>query len=97
MFYCPSFFAEKGRIHCRSVVTLARDALKSSHQLRSGRTQFLVMMKRQLAEDLLSFGSQCKQHVSTIILRACAMDESSCFKAVHQLNGAVVANLHTAG
>ncbi len=53
----------------RGVRAFAHNAAKSGHQLGSGRAQLVVMMKRQLAENFLPFGSERKQDFAAIVLR----------------------------
>jgi len=65
------------------IAAFAHDAAKSGHQLRSGRAHLVVMMKSQLAEDLLTFRSKREQNLATIILRAGAMDKPSGFQTIH--------------
>jgi hypothetical protein len=80
-----------------AIHSFTHDAAKRGGQLRSGQTEFIVVMQRQLAEDSFSFCSECKQHFAAVVLGARTMDESSGFQAVHQFNSAVVADLHPVG
>ena len=81
----------------RGIVAFPHDAAKSGHQLRSCRTQFVVMMQRQFAEDLLAFRSEREQDLAAIVASPRAMDKSPSFQPVHQLHRAVVADLHAVG
>jgi hypothetical protein len=61
----------------RGIVAFPHNAAKSGYQLRCSQAQFVVMMKRQFAENLLAFGSQRKQDLAAIVMSARAMDKSS--------------------
>jgi hypothetical protein len=77
MLCCFSLFLRQGPIHGRGIVAFPHNAAKRAYQLRSGRAQFVVMMKRQFAENLLAFGSECEQDLAAIVMSARAMDKSS--------------------
>jgi hypothetical protein len=78
----------------RGVCAFAHDAAKSGHQIGSSGTQFVVMMKRQFSEDLLSLRSECKQDLAAIVFGAGAMDKTSSFQAIYKFDCAMVADLH---
>ena len=67
---------------CR-LVALPHDAAKSAHQFGSGRPQFVVVMKRQFAQDLFAFGGKREQDLAAIVMGAGAMYKASGFQAVH--------------
>ncbi len=81
----------------RRIVALPHNAPKSGYQFGSGTAKFLMMMKRKLGEHLLSFGSKHEEHFAAVVVRPRAVHKSSRFQAVHQLYGAVVADLHAIG
>src|SRR6266852_739530 len=89
-----SLFVLCERMEGRAIAAFPHDAPKSRDQLRSGRAQLIVMMRRQFAEDLLPFGRKRQQHFAAIVLSTSAVDKSPRLEAVHQLHGAVVADLH---
>src|SRR5260370_32281364 len=89
-----SLFVLSERMEGRAIAAFPHDAPKSRDQLRSGRAQLIVMMRRQFAEDLLPFGRKRQQHFAAIVLSTSAVDKSPRLEAVHQLHGAVVADLH---
>src|SRR5712691_990137 len=94
MFRCHFFFGGRGRIRGLVFVTCAHDPPKRVYQFRSGRAQFVVMMKSELAQHLLALRSKRQQDFAAIILGPRAMDKSSTFEPVHQFDGAVMADLH---
>src|SRR6266481_4544378 len=81
-------------MHERAVTPFPHDAAKSGYQFSPRRSNFVVMMKRQLAENLLAFGGEREQNFAAIILSAAAVYKPSCFQPVHQLHRAVMLDLH---
>lgn len=79
------------------VIARAHDAAKSRDQFGSGAAEFVVMMERQLGEDLLSLGRKRKQNFAAVVLGSGAMNETSGFQAIHQFHGAMMADFHASG
>ena len=55
------------------------------------------MMKGQLGENALAFGSECEQDFAAVVLGAIAADISTGLETVDEFDGAVMANLHARG
>jgi hypothetical protein len=81
----------------RSIVAFPHDAAQSRYQFRPGRTQLVVMMKRQLSYHFLALGGERQQHLAAVLRSPRPMNEPTSFQAVHQFHGAVVADLQPAG
>jgi hypothetical protein len=59
------------------------DAAKRGDEFWGGAAQFLVVMQRQLAEDLFALGSQRQQNFPAIVLCAGAMNEAARFQPIN--------------
>lgn len=81
----------------RGIAPFTHDAAQGSHQFRSGQAQFVVVVKREFAEDFLAFRCERQQDFAAIIPGSRAMHKPSRFEAVHQFHRAVVADLHAIG
>src|SRR5271155_953412 len=92
-----SFFVDGGRAQERVVGACAHDAAESCHQVGTGGAQLVVVMKSEFGQDLLSFRGEREQDLAAVVLGAGTMDKASGFQPVHQLDGAMVADLHAGG
>jgi hypothetical protein len=79
------------------VAAFPHNAAKSRDQFRCGATQFFVMMKRQLAKNLLASGGKIEQNFAAVVLGARAMDKSCGFETVYQFHRAVMPDFHATG
>jgi len=79
------------------IIALPHDSSKRRRQFGPGTAEFLVMMEGEFGQHLLALGSQRQKDFPAIIIRPRAVNKSACFQAVHQFDGAMVADFHTTG
>src|ERR1700722_12739422 len=56
-----------------------------------------MMVQCELFKELLSFGGEGNEDFAAIVLGAGPADKAACFEAIHQFDGAMVADFHAAG